>query len=224
MRASYNGITLASQARDEGSIPFARSSYEFKSGKGMVRIVLILCCVFVSAVGAAAILQSVEVKYEGKRYQLVSESQLSAPIEAVFDVLVDYDQFEKISSIYEDSGYMDSSPDGDTLAYTIIRGCVLFFCKSFRRIERLELNPPVFIRAIVLPEQSDFRYSVSEWKLESRDGGTFVMFSLEMEPDFWIPPVIGPWVIKKRLEQDARPALDRIERIAQEKTRLSIAP
>ncbi len=25
VRASYNGITLASQARDEGSIPFARS-------------------------------------------------------------------------------------------------------------------------------------------------------------------------------------------------------
>jgi hypothetical protein len=190
----------------------------------MVRIVLILCSGLVSTVVAAAVLQSVEIKYEGKRYQLVSESQLSAPIEAVFDVLVDYDQFEKISSVYEDSGYLDPSSDGDTLVYTTIRGCVLFFCKSISRIERLELNPPVFIRAIVLPEQSDFRYSVSEWELESRDGGTFVTYSLEMEPDFWVPPVIGPWVIKKRLEQDARPALDRIERIAQENSTTSTAP
>ena len=221
---SSNGRASASQAEDGGSIPLTRSSYEYSLGKSMVRIALILFAILSSAALMAAILQSVEVRHEGRRYHLVSESYLSAPIEEVFKVLVDYEQFEKISSIFTDAGYMDPDSNGDPVVYTTIRGCVLFFCKSFHRIERLELSPPVFIRATVLPEQSDFLYSVSEWELESRNGGTFIKYSMEMEPDFWVPPVIGPWAIKMRLERDARPALDRLESAAQENTTASTAP
>ena len=192
--------------------------------RDMMRILVIPIALLVSSVLTAAVLQSVEVQHDGGRYQLVSESYLSAPIEEVFNVLVDYEQFEKISSIFTDAGYMDTDPSGDPVVYTTIRGCVLFFCKSFHRIERLELSPPVFIRATVLPEQSDFLYSVSEWELESRNGGTFIKYSMEMEPDFWVPPVIGPWAIKMRLERDARPALDRLESAAQENTTVSTAP
>ena len=181
----------------------------------MIRILVILIALFVGSLLAAE-LESVEIKYDGGRYKLVSESQLAAPIKAVFDVLIDYDKFNQISSVYRESGYTDPAPDGTPQVYTHIRGCILSFCKSIRRLERLEISPPFYIRATVLPEHSDFNFSVSQWDLESKDGGTYVTYSLEMEPAFWVPPVIGPWAIQRRLERDAQPALDRIERIAQE--------
>jgi hypothetical protein len=37
---------------------------------------------------------------------------------------------------------------------------------------------------------------------------------LVVEPDFWVPPVIGPWVLKRELRAGGERALYRIERLA----------
>jgi len=95
-----------------------------------------------------------------------------------------------------------------------MEGCVLFFCVSMRRVERMELDAPSSIRTEALPEQSDFKSSVSEWTLVPEAGGTKMTYRLTMEPDFWIPPLIGPWVLKQRLERGGSGAINRIERLA----------
>jgi hypothetical protein len=45
-------------------------------------------------------------------------------------------------------------------------------------------------------------------------GGTNMQFMLEMEPDFWIPPIVGPRVIERTLERGGVNAVRRIERLA----------
>jgi hypothetical protein len=82
------------------------------------------------------------------------------------------------------------------------------------RVERLEVNEPTHIRTVTLPEQSDFKYSVSEWFIEADEGGSRMTYVLEMEPDFWVPPVIGPWYLKRTLLRGGGAAIDRIERLA----------
>jgi hypothetical protein len=37
-----------------------------------------------------------------------------------------------------------------------------------------------------------------------------------MEPDFWIPPGIGPYLIKRKFRNNGGDAIDRIEAIARE--------
>jgi hypothetical protein len=66
-----------------------------------------------------------------------------------------------------------------------------------------------------MPEQSDFKRSSSEWVLEPEAGGTRMTYSLTMEPDFWVPPVIGPWYLKRTLQRGGGNAINRIERLAQ---------
>lgn len=182
----------------------------------MGRIGLVLFTLSASAVISAAVLQSVEVTHLGKRYELLSQSQLNAPREAIFDILTDYERFGRISRAYTEFGYLDPAPDGTPIVHTTMEGCVLFFCKSLRRVELLETREPGFIRTVTLPEQSDFRYAVSQWDLEPRGEGTLLTYHLEMEPDFWVPPLIGPWILKQRLESGGRRAVDRIERLALE--------
>ena len=48
------------------------------------------------------------------------------------------------------------------------------------------------------------------------DGGTRVRYQLKFEPDFWVPPAIGPYMIKRRLRSGGGRAIDRIELIAQD--------
>ena len=164
----------------------------------------------------AATLESVVVTYDSGRYSLHADAYMAAPRESIFVVLTDYDRFGRISSAYKEYGFMDPAADGTPIVFTRMEGCVLIFCKSLTRVERMESDAPGFIRTITLPERSDFRHSVSEWWLEPEADGTRIIYHLEMEPDFWVPPIIGPWILQRRLARGGAAAVDRIERLAQE--------
>jgi hypothetical protein len=87
---------------------------------------------------------------------------------------------------------------------------------SLVRTERLETDAPYRIKSIALPESSNFKHSTSEWLLERDGGDTKMIYKLEMEPDFFVPPLVGPWYFKRTLSQGGLRALTRIERLARE--------
>lgn len=168
----------------------------------------------ISATVLPATIHTIEVAQDHGVYRLVSAAYIDAPREAIFEVLTDYERYGRISSVYTDYGFMEPAADGVPIVYTTMESCVLFFCVSMRRVERMETKAPGFIRTVTLPEQSDFKFSVSEWTLTPDAGGTKMTYRLTMEPDFWIPPVIGPWALKQRLERGGTGAVNRIERLA----------
>jgi hypothetical protein len=89
-----------------------------------------------------------------------------------------------------------------------MKGCLLFFGTSMRRVERLETDAPGFIRTTALPEQSDVAYGQSEWILEPEAGGTRVTHRLTIQPAFRVPPVLGPWLLRKGLRKHGAAAVD----------------
>lgn len=181
------------------------------------RATVIVCAAAVVSTSVwAAALNALDITRSSGRYELVADVLMAAPADAIFEVLIDYEHFDRISSIYKESHYMDPADDGTPLVYTRVEGCLLFYCMNMRRVERLETRPPRWIRTTALPELSDFRYSQSEWRLEPEGDATRVSYRLEMEPDFTMPPVIGPWLLKRRLLQGGARAVERIERLAQE--------
>ncbi len=172
--------------------------------------------IYASAALWPATIRTIEVAHDHGVYRLVSDAYIDAPREAIFAVLTDYERFGRISSAYTNYGFMEPAADGVPIVYTTMKGCVWFFCLSMRRVERMETRSPGFIRTDTLPEQSDFKSSVSEWTLTPEAGGTKMTYRLMMEPDFWIPPLIGPWVLKQRLTRGGTGAVNRIEHLARE--------
>ena len=181
-----------------------------------VAVALAVIGICATATVLSATIRTIEVTHDHGVYRLVSDAYIDAPREAIFEVLTDYERFGRISSAYKDYGFLEPAADGVPIIYTTMEGCVLFFCVSMRRVERLETSVPGFIRTDTLPEQSDFKSSVSEWTLTSEADGTKMTYSLMMEPDFWIPPLIGPWLLQQRLERGGNGAVNRIERLARE--------
>ena len=184
----------------------------------IVRLVLWLLAAGASLGAVAAELREVRVEERDGRYFMHSETWFDAPRAGVFDVLTDYDRFERISSIYTDAYFTDPATDGTVRVHTTVRGCVLFFCQTMSRTERLENEGLALIRATTEPETSDFEYSVATWRLSNEDGGTTVVYEVEMVPSFWVPPVIGPYVMKRKLRKGGAEAIVRIERLAQQST------
>jgi hypothetical protein len=184
----------------------------------MIRRRSIVVLVLASALGGplawAATMRSLDVDKKDMRYSLVADTFLAARADSIYAVLIDYDNMNRISSVYKEHGYLEPDADGTPIVYTRMEGCALFYCKSMRRVERLEMDPPYYIRTVTLPEQSDFKYAISEWLLEPEGEGTHVTYKLEMEPDFWVPPIVGPWFLKRTLMRGGARAIQRIENIA----------
>lgn len=167
---------------------------------------------------APATIRDLDVDKRRGPYELVASAFLEAPPEAIYVVLVDYEdnRFGRISSVYKESDYLEPAADGTPIVYTRMEGCLMWYCVSMERVERLESTAPYFIRTVTLPERSDFQHSISEWTLEAEAGGTRMHYRLEMEPDFFVPPVIGPWYLKRTLSKGGVRAVNRIERLAKE--------
>ena len=181
----------------------------------VVPLLIGACC---AASGSAATVRTVEVSRDSGRYHLVADTHLDAPPAAIYQVLLDFDhdRYRRISEIYKESSYLPPDNDGTPLVYTRVEGCLLFFCRSMRRVERLEVVTPSLIRSTAVPDRSDFKYSTSEWTLEPEAGGTKVTYQMDMEPSFWLPPFVGPWFLKRTLLNGAPSAVDKIEALARQ--------
>jgi hypothetical protein len=172
----------------------------------------------VSALGAAATIDELDVTRQRGRYLLEAEARLAATPESIYEVLTDFDdnRYSRISRAYKESRYLKPAADGTPLVYTRLEGCALWHCMSLERTERLETDAPYRIKSITLPEGSNFKYSTSEWLLEHDGEDTKMIYKLEMEPDFFVPPLLGPWYLKRTLAQGGQRAVLRIERLARE--------
>jgi hypothetical protein len=182
------------------------------------RKILLLVVASVSYVSSSvpATLRTVDVSRRQDRYRVVADTHLDASPEAIYKVLMDFDddRYQRISEIYKESSYLPPDSDGTPLVYTRVEGCLMRYCRSMRRVERLEVVTPQFIRSRTVPERSDFKYSLSEWTFAREGEGTRVTYVMEMEPDFWLPPFVGPWYLKRTLMQGAPDAIEQIELLA----------
>lgn len=177
---------------------------------------LILLTVLLSPLANGAEITDIEMTRNGSRYLFVSTTHFDATPEQVFRALIDYDRLADISKAIKESRYMEPGDDGQILVYTRIGTCVFLFCRTIEKIEHLNFTQPTYIQATAIPDRSDVLYSRSEWELAVADGGgTQVIYRLEFEPDFWVPPLIGSMIIKRILVDDGASAVDQIEKMAQ---------
>jgi hypothetical protein len=171
------------------------------------------------ALAAAATIDELDVIKQRGRYSLEANARLDATPESIYAVLTDFDDnaYARISRAYKESRYLDEpAADGTPLVYTRMEGCMLWHCMTLERTERLETDAPRWIKSTALPEGSNFKHATSEWVLEPDGDGTVMSYKVELEPDFFVPPLIGPWYLKRTLSQGGLRAVTRIERLARE--------
>ena len=175
---------------------------------------LLVLCLAVSAAGASE-LREVNVDREDGVFVMHSVVWFDADINAVYNVFLDWDLTEQFSSVVVESRNTGSDENGDRGFYVKNRGCLMFFCMSAERVGSVEHKPLEYIKTTVDPEQSDFLIADESWEFEPNANGTLITYHLQMQPKFWVPPLVGSYVIKKKLRDDGLEAMDRIEAIAQ---------
>lgn len=167
-----------------------------------------------AAGAAAAEIRSLELSREEGWFRIESDVYLEAPPAGVYRVLSDYDEFERLSSVFVDSRMLEPIEDGTGVVFFHMRGCVLFFCRDVELVERIDVEPESRILVTIIPERSGMRRGWASWDIAADGEGTLVRYAAEVEPRFWIPPVIGPLVIRAALNSRGLRAARRLEALA----------
>ena len=176
---------------------------------------LLLISLLLVSAAEAADLRSVDVDRTDGVYKMRSEVWFDASVPQMYAVMMNWDLSTEFSSVIVESRNLEPDAQGRPQFYNRTEACVWFFCMSAERKGVIEHEPFDFIRTEVYPEYSDFHVSDEHWTFREENGGTVVVYDLEFKPKFFVPPVVGPWMIKRKLKEGGADAIQRIEAIAQ---------
>jgi len=155
------------------------------------------------------------------QYHLRSASTINAPVELIFKTLLDYTNFHRLSGGIKETRYLNPDPDGTPVAFTLLESCVLFFCKQIRKTERVLVKPNYEIILDADPARSDFKFMRSRWAVQKQGKQSLLIYDMDMQAKFWIPPLIGSWAIERKFHHAAMNMARRLEEMAATGTPLS---
>lgn len=143
--------------------------------------------------------------------------RLHVPASDAFRTFADPQNMPKINPSVESLQILPGAKPGVIRIATDVKVCALFYCRVLHQVQDMTVTPLSNggdMHADVLPDQSDFRYGRADWRFRSIGADTQLQFQAEMEPAFWIPPVLGTWVVEKSLRRQAEETGTGIERLA----------
>ncbi|UCE89182.1 MAG: SRPBCC family protein [Pseudomonadota bacterium] len=154
------------------------------------------------------------VKHRAGHYLIHMTMQIAAPAEFVYDHFTDFDRLQRVNNNILESEVLESR-DGYHRLRVVSEGCAMLFCKRMVQTQEVREFQDGYIVATVVPEGSDFKSGTLVWHIrpdsEAGDGMTRVDFNADLEPDFWVPPVIGPWLVKRAFYTESKETLAGLE-------------
>ncbi len=165
---------------------------------------VVWCLLFAPLLAAAGEILDSSSNLEAGVYTLALTARIDAPPATVQRLITDYDHLTEInSSLTESRVVLEHGPKRHRV-HTVIRACILFFCRSVTQVQDITQDANGTVEAVILPALSDFRQGSARWDLAAAGGGTTMHFSATLEPSFWVPPLIGPWLFERQLINEVR--------------------
>ena len=172
----------------------------------------------------------IDVVYDGIRLEFRLEAPIQAPLAAVVAVVHDYDRLERILPLVVASRFLGPAGDGIERVFTLMRGCLLFVCREGPHTIDVRRVDGGWSSGITVPELSRVRRGQFSWKI-GQDGDDSAGARIQMygyfEPDFGVPRLLGPPLVRMWVRSELRDSVGRIERAAiahQDRQAVTVAP
>jgi hypothetical protein len=135
----------------------------------------------------------VAVKRDGPRVTVDVRMPVAATAEQVWEVLTDYEGAPRFISKLHESRVLSRSADRLVVSQ---KGTAGFgpFSVEVESVREVRLVPPRRMESRAISGNAGPSWTDTE--LIARPGGTEIIHHAESEPDFWVPPLIGPAVIE----------------------------
>ena len=178
---------------------------------GYLATVLYLCS-FMSHHAVSGEVLEAYVNNDGDNYFLHLDMRINGTSRAVYDVLIDFANIPQVNDSIKFSEIRESRGDVHRV-YFETDGCVLFFCRRVKQLVTVTELGRGYIMSITDPQHSDLEYGRTLWQVMDEGSTTRIKYNAEFVPDFWVPPLFGPYIFKKRMLHEGQKTIHGIERL-----------
>lgn len=170
----------------------------------------------------AAQVLSVHVTRDGTHFLIGMHVAIDASPPAVFSALQDYVAMMRYNPDLRAVRVQPTGIPGRVRLFTSIHACVLVFCKTMHEeqiMTALSNKDGGVLEAQLLPRGGDFKAGHARWTVgacRTARPVTCLDAAIELVPAFWVPPVIGPWVLRREMAAEARRTSKGLEIVARD--------
>jgi len=172
-----------------------------------------LCGLFPSSTPAGE-LETLTLRHRADSYHVHAILRVEAPLPQVYALLTDYDHLSRINPVVQSSRRLDTGAQGPARVELHTTSCLLWFCRNLRQVQEVEERGDGILLVRDLPGHSDFGVLNARWEITGQGGATRISYEADMVPGFWLPPVVGPALMKRSIRRTALATIRNLERRA----------
>jgi hypothetical protein len=175
----------------------------------------VLSVILFQAISAQAFdFTDAEVTEENGVFRIKVSAFIEAPPDYVRYVLADSAHIYRLNPSIIESEVLSSSTADEKQVRTRLLCCTSVFCREVERVDIVRMLNSGDLEAEIIPALSEFRSGKATWKITPIDDASHVVYEAYLEPDFFIPPVVGSQIVKQNLLDEFRTTFIRMEKIA----------
>ena len=127
-------------------------------------------------------------------------------------LVTDYRRWPELSDIVTEVAPLSAAENGDERLRMTLRVCMLFYCRNVTKVQEIHFVSANYMVSTLIPDNSnDFILAEEHWRFASEKQGTRVQYQAHFQPDFFVPPLIGPLLIKSKIRKELRLTITRLE-------------
>ena len=155
----------------------------------------------------------IEINEHSGVYRIKVVAQIAAPASYVRYVLTDYTHIYRLNPSIIESEVLERDDEAVNVRTKVV-GCAAYFCEELDRVERVRVLPSGDIQAEIIPELSQFKSGQTLWNIKPVGDYCEVTYLSDLEPDIYIPPVVGKFLIKKSIREEMLVSFTNLEKIS----------
>jgi len=155
-----------------------------------------------------------EVTEDNGIFHIKVSAVIAAPAEYIRYVLADYAHIYRLSPSIIESEVLPPGPAGEKQVRTRLLSCTSVFCREVERVDIVRMLNTGDLEAEIVPALSEFKSGRATWKITPMGDHSHLMYEADLEPDFFIPPVVGTQMVIKILHDEFTTTFIRVEKIA----------
>jgi hypothetical protein len=168
---------------------------------------------------SSADIKTIEIKKMKNVYHMHINATVDADIDSVIRIITDFENLPLINPYLKESKLLDTQENERTTVNMLTEICVLFLCYNTRHVQTFHFIENGILFSRIIPEKSDFQAGWMRWEVKEIDSNkispvTKIKLDIEMVPDFFVPPVLGPYQIKRIMLKMTRATIINLEKEA----------
>ena len=154
---------------------------------------------------------SAKVEHDAGRFTIYSDIRIQAPADRVRTILTRYENLPRVNGGIKSVKILQRRADGSARMRVLARICILFICREYHWVQEATTLPSGDILTVIDPEESTFREGWVRYQILPDGDNTRLVTNADLVPDIWFPPVIGPWLIKHKLQSETLETAEGVE-------------